>query len=216
MSRYYSPYFNPRAASGGMAAFMYRPEEQAAMSQTGPYYYPDRRRQTTVDTYVPSQQNEVIPSQQSEVYPPQQSEYYPQQPEISPVSPTEATEIAYPTEKTEVFSTTLKTVLPELVEPDSEAEEVEEPAPKPKKAVSKKKQVKKPVFDEDDEEDSYAPKIPASAFFPMLFYGGRSAGGSGGPTAIANAYSTGRGGVATSHATAYGSPRPEQERYKNH
>lgn len=211
MSRYYNPYYNPRMTSGGMAAFMYRPEEQAA-PQAGQYYYPDRRRQTTLDTYVPPQQNEVVP-QQNEV--PLQNEYYPQQPELNPLIPTEATEIAYPTEKNEVFSTTLKTVLPELIEPESEAEEVEEPAPKPKKAISKKKQVKRPVIDEDDDEESFAPKVPASAFFPMFFYGGRS-GSSGGPTAIANAYSTGRGGVATSHATAYGAPRPEQERYKSH
>lgn len=209
LSRYYNPYYNPRAAGAGMAAFMFRqPEEQ--IQQSGQYYLPDRRRQTNID-YAPPQQNEV---------------FYPQQPEQVPEAPvavnfpTEPTELAEPTEKAELIPTTVKAVVPELVEP--EVEEIEEPAPKSKKGVvSRKKQVKRPV--DDDDEDDYAPKMPSGAFFPMFFgWGGRSGasgpGAPGGPTAIANAYSTGRGGVATSHATAYGAPRPEsqyiEDRYK--
>ncbi|XP_013188668.2 uncharacterized protein LOC106133480 [Amyelois transitella] len=189
LSRYYNPYYNPRAVGGGMAAFMFRqPEENQPPSSQ--YYYPDRRRQVQPEiNYPPPQQNEV---------------FFPQVPEKPIV--TEATEIADPTEKTELFSTTLRSTSPEIFEPEIDDEEV---VPKPKKRVSKKKQVKRPVDDEDEEENQ--PKMPAGAYFPMFFgWGGRSAGSPGGATAIANAYSTGRGGVATSHATAYGVPqRPE-------
>ncbi|XP_004932415.1 uncharacterized protein LOC114244025 [Bombyx mandarina] len=203
MSRYYNPYYNPRAVGGGMAAFMYRQPEAAQAPSTGQVYIPDRRRQTLADTsYVPQQENEV---------------YYPQQPENPIFSPTQATELADPTEKIELYSTTLVPVAkateapaaPELPEP--EVLEVEEP--KAKKAVAnKKKQAKRPL-EEDEEEDDFAPpRVPTSAFFPMFFgWGGRAAGGPGGPTAVANAYSTGRGGVATSHATAYGGPRPDEK-----
>lgn len=197
MSRYYNPYYDPRAAGGGMAAFMIRQPAEVPQ-QSGQYYLPDRRRQTQQEpNFITPQQNEV---------------YYPQQPE-NPIVPTEATELADPTEKAEVIPTTVKAIaVPELVEPEVEQIPEDEPVPKPKKAVNKKKQVKRPVDDEDDEEGN-APRMPAAAFFPMFFGwgGGRSgAGGSAGPTAIANAYSTGRGGVATSHATAYGAPRPEE------
>ncbi|XP_053612150.1 uncharacterized protein LOC128676180 [Plodia interpunctella] len=194
LSRYYNPYYNPRVAGGGMAAFMFRQPEQN-QPPSSQYYYPDRRRQVQQpDFYPPPQQNEV---------------FFPQSPE-KPI--TEATEIADPTEKTELFSTTPRvTIVPEILEPEVEDEE---PVQKPKNRVSKKKQAKRPVDDEDDEE--YQPRMPASAYFPMFFgWGGRSAngGGPGGATAIANAYSTGRGGVATSHATAYGVPqqRPEHK-----
>ncbi|XP_075992483.1 uncharacterized protein LOC142987538 [Anticarsia gemmatalis] len=202
LSRYYNPYYNPRAVGGGMAAFMAtgfrQPEAEATPQQSSQYYLPDRRRQVTEEAnFIPPQQNEV---------------FYPQQPENPPVFPTEATELAEPTEKAvEVAPTTAKAVVPELVEPEVEEVPEEEPVQKPKKAVSKRKQVKRPI-DDDDEEDSYPPKMPAGAFFPMFFgWGGRSGNQpSGGPTAIANAFSTGRGGVATSHATAYGSPRQEE------
>ncbi|XP_028166731.1 uncharacterized protein LOC114357350 [Ostrinia furnacalis] len=192
MSRYFNPYYNPRAVGGGMAAFMFKQPEEPAQQAPSQYYLPDRRRQTQ-DEYYP-QQNEV---------------FFPQAPEKPIV--TEATDLVEPTEKTEFVPTTARTVttVPELVEP--EVEEVEEPVQKPKKRVSKRKQVKRPIEDEE-EEDDYQPKMPTGAFFPMFFgWGGRSAngGGPGGATAIANAYSTGRGGVATSHATAYGAPRPD-------
>lgn len=207
LSRYYNPYYNPRAAGAGMAAFMYRQPEEP-IQQSGQYYMPDRRRQTNTE-YAPPQQNEVFYPLQSE-----------QQPEAPVAFPTEPTELAEPTEKAQTVNTTAKAVVPELTEAEvPEVEEVEEPTPKSKKAVvSRKKQVKRPI--DDEEEDDYAPKMPAGAFFPIFFgWGGRSgAGGPGGPTAIANAYSTGRGGVATSHATAYGAPRPDsqygQEKYR--
>ncbi|XP_047019818.1 uncharacterized protein LOC124630123 [Helicoverpa zea] len=195
MSRYYNPYYNPSAVGGGMAAFMVRqPEAQATPSQSSQYYVPDRRRQTQQEVnYAPPQQNEV---------------FYPQQPDNQAFVPTEATELADPTDKAEPAPTTVKSVaVPELVEPEIEQVPEEEPVQKPKK-VNKKKQVKRPIDDEDEEE--YAPRMPAAAFFPMFFgYGGRG-GGPGGPTAVANAYSTGRGGVATSHATAYGTPRQDE------
>lgn len=202
LSRYYNPYYDQRGVGGGMAAFMFRqPEAQATPQQSGQYYLPDRRRQT-------QQEANFIPAQQ-----PQQNEvYYPQQPENPAFVPTEAIELAEPSEKAEVVPTTEKAVaVPELIEPEVEEVPEEEPVQKPKKAVNKRKQVKRPI--DDGDEDEYAPKMPAAAFFPMFFgYGGgsRGAGGPGGPTAIANAYSTGKGGVATSHATAYGAPRLEE------
>lgn len=57
--------------------------------------------------------------------------------------------------------------------------------------------------------------VPAyNAFFPIFINGGSTSGRSraqegnipGSATAIANAFSTGKGGVATSHATAFGDP----------
>ncbi|CAG4986435.1 unnamed protein product [Parnassius apollo] len=201
LSRFYNPYYNPRAAGDGMAAFMFKPEERT-QQQASQYYLPDRRRQTTPKAYIPSQQNEV---------------YYPLAPE-KPFA-TEPTEVAdpIPTVKVEIPTTLKTTVVPELTEP--EREEVEEPietkeiAPAPKKRVNKKKQVKRPVA-EDEEFDDYAPRTQNGAYFPMFFGwgGGRSSGGApNGATAIANAYSTGRGGVASSHATAYGPPRPDSK-----
>ncbi|XP_049780097.1 translation initiation factor IF-2 [Schistocerca cancellata] len=80
--------------------------------------------------------------------------------------------------------------------------------------------------DDDDEDDFPVAGLPLpgkrrkgqggfySSYFPMFFGGfpgGRSSGGGadgtpGVATAIANSYSTGKGAVATSHATAYGGP----------
>uniref|UniRef100_A0A1B0BTL2 DUF4794 domain-containing protein n=1 Tax=Glossina palpalis gambiensis TaxID=67801 RepID=A0A1B0BTL2_9MUSC len=54
---------------------------------------------------------------------------------------------------------------------------------------------------------SEKPKSPAGSFFPIDF-----GGTSGGAIAIANAYSTGEGGSATSHAIAYGSPEASRTR----
>ncbi|XP_045456414.1 uncharacterized protein LOC123666297 [Melitaea cinxia] len=212
LSRYYNPYYNPRAVGAGMAAFMFRPQEQY-QPQTSQYYLPDRRRQTQPELNYP-QQNEVY-------YPqvPEQSDALPEQPAVfskKPIAPelpavTEPTDIAETTEKTELVPTTLKAiVIPELTEP--EIEEVDKVVPTPKKRVTKKKQVKRPVDDDEDDAEQYPPRIPAGAYFPMFFgYGGRSGSTPGGATAIANAFSTGRGGVATSHATAYGPPRPDSK-----
>ncbi|CAH3967865.1 uncharacterized protein LOC123714178 [Pieris brassicae] len=209
VSRYYNPYYNPRTVGGGgMAAFMFKPEEY--QPQASQYYMPDRRRQTPQDiNYAPPLQNEVyyqtpeVPSEPERTYVPES----PFVPSEQPVA-TEATEMADPTERIEVPTTAKEVAVPEITEP--EAEDIPEPAPK--KRVTKKKQVKKP--DEDEEEgDDYPPRMPTGAFFPMFFgYGGRSGQGTPqGATAIANAFSTGRGGVATSHATAYGPPRTESK-----
>lgn len=101
---------------------------------------------------------------------------------------------------------------------------------RPKVSLSKKKKVPVQVEDDEDEddvddedEDPVVPFVPFKGnrrrqgypnlnnFFPMVFsFPGSStrAGSSGSPpgavTAIANSYSTGKGGVASSVATAYG------------
>lgn len=193
LSRYYNPYYNPRGMGTGMAAFMFRQPEETVQQQIQPsqYYLPDRRRQTPSEAFFPSpQENEV---------------YYPPAPE-KPIATTEQTEIADATERTEIRTTTIKAItsVPEIEEVEQEQ--------KSRKRVSKKKEVKRPIEDEDDDE---MPKMPSGAFFPMFFGWGRNSGSSspGGATAIANAYSTGRGGVATSHATAYGMPTPDFKYY---
>ncbi|XP_033231695.1 uncharacterized protein LOC117182699 [Belonocnema kinseyi] len=119
-------------------------------------------------------------------------------------------------------------------------ESTETAAARPKKTDTKKgKKVVLPVQDEqedEEDEDEYddditggiAPLVPQKGkrrqqypsrniFFPMIFGypGGSSRSGSSGSlpgsvTAIANSYSTGKGGVANSVATAYGgSPHAE-------
>lgn len=221
LSRYYNPYY-PSSVGAGMAAFMFKPENQYR-PQPSQYYLPDRRRQAQPELNYQPQQNEVFYPQVIE-----QSEPLPEQP-IVPEQPvaaeqpvalpelpvvTEPANIPEPTEKTELITSTLKSVVvPELAEPEPESEEV--PKPEPKKRVTKRKQVKRPVDDDEEEIDDFAPpRMPAGAFFPMFFgWGGRSGNGapSGGATAIANALSTGRGGVATSHATAYGPPKQDSK-----
>lgn len=84
----------------------------------------------------------------------------------------------------------------------------------------------KPAAEEPEEESDEEPALPAAwpfagarggynAFFPIFIGGSGSArsraagqddGTPGAATAIANAFSTGKGGVATSHATAFGDP----------
>ncbi|KAL1501282.1 hypothetical protein ABEB36_006632 [Hypothenemus hampei] len=71
---------------------------------------------------------------------------------------------------------------------------------------------------EEEDDDEYSWPFSGSskgynAFFPIFIAGGRSktrateeGGFPGSATAIANAFSTGKGGVATSHATAFGDP----------
>jgi hypothetical protein len=95
-------------------------------------------------------------------------------------------------------------------------------------STSKQKRIpkRKPSADEDEESDEDAASWPFSsgrngvpsynAFFPIMFGGmsgsGRKSGGGGdgfypgSATAIANSFSTGKGGVATSHATSFGDP----------
>lgn len=221
LSRYYSPYYNPRGIGAGMAAFMFKPEEQY-QPQTSQYYLPDRRRQTQPELNYQPQQNEIFYPQgleQSEPLPDQpalsEQPILPEQPVALPELPvvTEPADIAEPTEKTELITSTIKSVaIPELTETEPESEDV--PKPAPKRRVTKKKQVKRPIHEDEEEDDDFSPpRMPTGAFFPMFFgWGGRSAGApSGGATAIANAFSTGRGGVATSHATAYGPPKPDSK-----
>lgn len=200
LSRFYSPHNDALAPTGvGMAAFMFNPEE--LNHQASQYYLADRRHQTTPEVTIP-QQNEVDS---------------PQTPE-NPFA-IESTEIAdpLPTEKTDDTTTDKTTALPELAEPKIEEEqehkETKEIEPVPKKRVTKKKQERKPAEDEDeDEEEEYSPKMPSGAFFPMFFGWGRGrSSGTPGAVAIANAFSTGRGAVASSHATAYGLPPPESK-----
>lgn len=172
-----------------MAAFMFQQPQHSQQPPSQGYYLPDKRRQTlpAPDSYQP---------QQNEVFSPQ----IPEEPTKRPDFTT--------TERSDAYTTTVRaTAVPELQEP--EVEEVEER--KPRKRVSKKKQVKRPI--DEEEEDEYVPQMPAGTFFPMFFgWGGRSAQGGGAPgvMAIANAYSPGRGGVSSSHAMAYGGPRPEE------
>lgn len=86
--------------------------------------------------------------------------------------------------------------------------------------VSKKKPEDKPEA-EEEENDSPWPffkdtRRSYNAFFPIVIGGGnpdsrgigRNSGEypSGSATAIANSFSTGRGGVASSHATSFGDP----------
>ncbi|KAG7310827.1 hypothetical protein JYU34_003653 [Plutella xylostella] len=210
LNRYYQPYYRAAAGGGGVAAFMYQQPSQPSQGYHQPapsqgyhhpapsqgYYQPDRRQ---VDAQAPPQQNEVYyPQQPDETYTPKATE---QTTKLIEADPT--------TEKIELFSTTLKTIEPEITEP--EVEEVEEP--KPRRRVSKKKQVKRPVEDEEDDELA---RMPGGTFFPMFFGWGRSGQGQApGVMAIANAYSTGRGGVSSSHATAYGPPRTEPEYTKS-
>ncbi|KAK4872313.1 hypothetical protein RN001_016437 [Aquatica leii] len=89
----------------------------------------------------------------------------------------------------------------------------------PIKRNPKRKPVAKPQADEDEEDEGSWPfqlgrkgGPSYTAFFPIMFGGrglnGRDSGAAhpGSATAIANSFSTGRGGVASSHATAYGDP----------
>ncbi|CAH0592180.1 unnamed protein product [Chrysodeixis includens] len=194
LRRSYDPSNSPRVIRGGQTTYTLRqPESELTAQQLSQYHLADRRRQALLEVNdTPPQENEI---------------FYPQIPDVNAVVPVDATELIVPTDKTEV--TTTKTVVPEIVEP--EIKEVPEPAEKPRN-VEGKKQVKTPVQDEeDDEEDEgYPPfhRFSGGAFFPMFFGYGR--GSPSGPTAIANAFSTGKGGAAASEAVAYANPRPEK------
>ncbi|XP_076283263.1 uncharacterized protein LOC143210358 [Lasioglossum baleicum] len=135
-----------------------------------------------------------------------------------------------------VFTTEAAPVTPanEPVHPTSEA-----PANRPKVHHGKKAKRPPVIVEEDDEEDDEydeeevsVPFVPFKGnrrrqhypnlnnYFPMVFsFPGMStrSGSSGSPpgavTAIANSYSTGKGGVASSVATAYGgSPNGKKKR----
>lgn len=75
-------------------------------------------------------------------------------------------------------------------------------------------------LEEEEEDDAVAPfggrrgsqaaPQPHHTFFPVNF-----GSTSGGAIAIANSYSTGKGGTATSHATAYGSPAKQKSKKRS-
>uniref|UniRef100_A0A1A9WD87 DUF4794 domain-containing protein n=1 Tax=Glossina brevipalpis TaxID=37001 RepID=A0A1A9WD87_9MUSC len=97
-----------------------------------------------------------------------------------------------------------------IIDQDDEEEEEEEIEDESKVVIPKsparipnarRPLVKKPARATDK------PKSPSGNFFPIDF-----GGTSGGAIAIANAYSTGEGGSATSHAIAYGSPEAARTR----
>ncbi|XP_074109809.1 uncharacterized protein LOC141534381 [Cotesia typhae] len=116
--------------------------------------------------------------------------------------------------------------LPEVPfqEEEQEDEKVSKPVSvNPQGNKTKKTTVNVATDEEEDEEeeddDTFKPYLPSKSnkgvpnltnFFPTMFSFPRSAGkngsssGSGIITAIANSYSTGKGGVASSVATAYG------------
>ena len=123
------------------------------------------------------------------------------------------------------------------IEPESPAEKrvVQSPAPEPAApteqailakttaAPARKKKVRVELDDEDDDdEEEFVPirpqrprkgsngSYPPYSFFPLTF-----GSTSGGAIAVANSFSTGKGGSATSHATAYGSPSAKQKASKN-
>nr|XP_033334368.1 RNA polymerase II degradation factor 1 [Megalopta genalis] len=199
----------------------YNEEEQTPAQQEDQYQPEGHHRQ---DEHYP--QPEQHPSQeeypveedqdrhQQGILPPQEQP----QPESSPAFTTEATPVS---------------PVNEPVNPTSEA-------PARPKVHRVKKPKKPPVVvedddeedEEDDEEDVSVPFVPFKGnrrrqnypnlnnYFPMVFSfpGGSTRSGSpgsppGSVTAIANSYSTGKGGVASSVATAYGgSPNGKKKR----
>lgn len=94
----------------------------------------------------------------------------------------------------------------------------EDAAVSPAEVIAPAQPQKKVELDEAAaDEDDYAPAFgggsksqrgqwPMHSFFPMNF-----GSTSGGAIAVANSFSTGKGGTATSHATAYGSPAAAQK-----
>lgn len=116
-------------------------------------------------------------------------------------------------------------VNPATADEDGYAEADVTPA-KPKRIPKRKPQ--KPQVSDEDENDEIPASWPFSggrngapsynAFFPIMLGGGSNGGPKarsdieeggyypGAATAIANSFSTGKGGVATSHATSFGDP----------
>ncbi|KAL7734567.1 hypothetical protein ACLKA6_010878 [Drosophila palustris] len=74
--------------------------------------------------------------------------------------------------------------------------------------IARRPAAKKPVAPAGKPVKKPAP-LPAGTFFPINF-----GGTSGGAIAIANSFSTGEGGAATSHAIAYGSPDAARARVR--
>lgn len=96
--------------------------------------------------------------------------------------------------------------------------EVDVSTPKPKRKLPPTKKEENDEEDSDDSSWSFLGKnkgFPSyMAFFPIMIGGGSSGAKGrsddgfypGSATAIANSFSTGKGGVATSHATSFGDP----------
>lgn len=145
---------------------------------------------------------------------------------IPPAEPEDNIEVLVPKESTQ------EEQVVEVTEPSVELttlEELEVTTPKSKRLPKKKKPLTSttpatPDEEAEEEEDEPASSwpfpsrsnVPAyNTFFPIVF-GGYPASKSrnandessypGGATAIANSFSTGKGGVASSHATAFGDP----------
>lgn len=116
---------------------------------------------------------------------------------------------AYPAEQYPVEDVPLQDV-PAVNEFEAEEPIADEPvaAPAVPAVIPEKKKKKVTVqLDSDEEEDTQVSRRGGSrpaapnAYFPINF-----GSTNGGAIAIANSYSTGKGGSATSTATAYGSP----------
>lgn len=144
---------------------------------------------------------------------------------IPPAEAEEDIEVLVPKESTQ------QEQVVEVTEPTLELttlEELEATTPKPKRLPKKKKPLTSTTpaaTDEEEEEEEDEPgsswpfpgrNAPAyNTFFPIIFggypgYRSKTANDEnsypGGATAIANSFSTGKGGVASSHATAFGDP----------
>lgn len=108
------------------------------------------------------------------------------------------------------------------VEDTPSADEVEQDeAVVPVKSPAKKKKVRVELKEDDDDEEDDTAFIPyntksnrggnpINTFFPVHF--GKT---SGGAIAVANSFSTGKGGTATSHATAYGSSKKSKSKNRD-
>ncbi|XP_070064035.1 skin secretory protein xP2 isoform X2 [Drosophila virilis] len=101
-------------------------------------------------------------------------------------------------------------VADDVEEDDEELSEPIKPVAKRPARVpnARRPAVKKPVGAAGKPVKKPAP-LPAGTFFPIDF-----GGTSGGAIAIANSFSTGEGGSATSHAIAYGSPEAARARVR--
>lgn len=144
---------------------------------------------------------------------------------IPPAEPEDNYDILVPKESSQVEQVI------EVTEPSVELttlEELEATTPKPKRLSKKKKPListtpSPPNEEAEEEEDEPASAWPFNSrkfsayntFFPIVlggYPGSRSRNADdensypGAATAIANSFSTGKGGVASSHATAFGDP----------
>ncbi|KAG7189355.1 hypothetical protein KM043_017005 [Ampulex compressa] len=197
-----------QAAPGPEDSYAEEEEQQAQVGQ-GEENYQQEEHQQQEEEHLQEGQPQQEEQQQQQEQP--QDELPPQdqhESEPVPVFTTEAASVT-PAEEPAVAST-------------------EGPVSRPKTQHAKKTK-KNPVPVEEDEEDEYedeepvVPFIPFKGnrrrqgypnlnnFFPMVFSfpgGAARSGTPGSPpgtiTAIANSYSTGKGGVASSMATAYG------------